>query len=83
MQTTLIRRVAKLESSAAVHVTIYGWQDEGETAEQAIARQYPAGVPGGNRYRLPLEDRQRINSFRGGYAPRKLLIRLASSCCCR
>jgi hypothetical protein len=37
------RRLAKLEQAVATAGTVHLWAEEGETTEQAIARQFPAG----------------------------------------
>ena len=42
-------RLAKLEQAAAPTVTLYAWQEDGETTAAAIARQFPEGVPAGAR----------------------------------
>ena len=44
-ENNMKRRLAKLEQAAAPKQTVYAWLDEGETSEQAIAQQFPEGVP--------------------------------------
>jgi hypothetical protein len=42
-------RLARLEQAAAPAVTLYAWQESEETAEQVIARRFPAGRPSNTR----------------------------------
>lgn len=42
--SAIVRRLAKLEQAAAPTVSLHAWQEEGETAAEAIARQFPDGV---------------------------------------
>lgn len=41
------QRLAKLEQAATAETTVCAWVEAGETAEQAIARRFPEGVPNG------------------------------------
>lgn len=38
------QRLAKLEQAASTGRAFHAWADAGETAEQAIARQFPDGL---------------------------------------
>ena len=38
------QRLAKLEQAAITGASSYAWANAGETAEQAIARQFPDGL---------------------------------------
>jgi hypothetical protein len=41
---TIGQRLAKLERDATAEVLLYAWASPGETADQAIARQFPEGI---------------------------------------
>jgi hypothetical protein len=43
--TAMKHRLAKLEQAAAPGATLHVWVEDGETKEQAIARQFPEGEP--------------------------------------
>ena len=47
MASQLERRVAALESVTADRSAAYMWRNIGQTAEQAIAAEFPGGVPPG------------------------------------
>ena len=38
------QRLARLEQAASTGRSFYAWAEDGETAQQAIARQFPAGL---------------------------------------
>lgn len=41
---TIEQRLAKLEQATSMGVSFYAWAENGETAKQALARQFPDGL---------------------------------------
>jgi hypothetical protein len=50
--TTIARRLSALEQAIRPTETAYLWQEDGETAEEAIAHRFPEGVPANLRVNL-------------------------------
>ena len=48
MTGNIERRLATLESDVRKGHTFHCWQEPGETAEEAIGRRFPDGVPAGH-----------------------------------